>query len=111
MLSSDEDAAAEIAGQQRDLDAARAGLLQRRQWSDTGELLANVEAWCIVWRGNLGEADCGTEALRRKIVTALAMAVFTYPDGNEPRWRGCTDWNATMVGDDPAMVVADTTSA
>ncbi len=80
-MSSDEDAAAEIGGrldalarQQRDLDAARAGLLQRRrQWLDTGELLTNVDAWCLVWRDNLGEEDC---ALRRKIVTALAMAVF-----------------------------------
>ncbi len=105
-MSSDEDVAAEVAGR---LDAARAGLLQRRrQWLDTGELLTNIEAWGAVWRDSLGEADC---ALRRKVVAALAMAVFNCPGGCELRWRVRTGWNATMAGNDPAMVVFDTTSA
>ena len=45
-----------------------------------------------------------------KFVTALDMAVCNYPGGCEPRWRVHTDWNATMAGSSPAMVVADTTS-
>ncbi len=93
-----------LARQCQGLDARRQGLFaERAAWEERGRLLADLEAWCETWRGNLDTADY---ALKRKILAALALMVELCPASHTPPYIVRIGWSAALVGGDGEALVS-----
>ncbi len=95
-----------LAQQRQRLEERRDALAsQHAAWMEKGQLLADLDARCAIWRENMDRADY---ALKRRIIIALDIRVSLRPADCHPRYTVESDWSVALEEDEPTIVRTST---